>query len=153
MARLSSGRWLLCRALRHLCAMPIENAVEIMRPLPTEPLAGAPPFVLGLAIVRGRPLPVVDMGHLLGGQESHPGRFVTVRIGERQVALALDGVLGVHTITSESLYELPPLLRDAGWDAVDAIGSLDAELLLILRHSCIVPDEVWATIAAAEATR
>ena len=45
-----------------LAALPLEHVVETMRPLPVEPLGDAPRFILGLSIVRGEPIPVVDVG-------------------------------------------------------------------------------------------
>lgn len=141
-----SDRALLCRVRSHLCAIPLENVGETMRPLPTEALAGAPPFVLGLAIIRGEPVPVVDMGRLISAEDARPNRFVTVNIGQRRAALAVDGVLGVRTIDQESVHRMPPLLREAGREAIDAIGTLDAELLLVLRSTRLVPDEVFETL-------
>jgi purine-binding chemotaxis protein CheW len=141
----SSNQSLLCRIAGRLCAVPLESVLETMRPVATETLAEAPRFVLGLAIIRGEPMPVVDMGRLISDEETHPKRFVTVRIGERKVALAVDEVLGVRMIKPESLSELPPLLRDAGRDVIGAIGLLDAELLLVLRSTLTVPYEVFET--------
>ncbi len=146
------GQRLLCRVRQHLCALPLESVVETLRPLPTEPLAGAPPFVLGVALIRGRPLPVVDLGRLVGGQEAHPQRFVTIRTGdtgERQVALAVDGVVGVTAIDPRRFQQLPPLLREAGGDVIEAIGCLDSELLLVLRSARILPEELFRAVAAA----
>jgi purine-binding chemotaxis protein CheW len=40
---------------RRMCAVPLANIIETMRPLPTEAISGAPSFVLGVAIVRGIP--------------------------------------------------------------------------------------------------
>jgi chemotaxis signal transduction protein len=48
---------------------------------------------------------------------------------------------------------LPPILRDVAADLIEAIGTRDAQLLVVLRAARIVPDEVWTTLAAAEATR
>jgi purine-binding chemotaxis protein CheW len=115
-----------------------------MRPLRVEPITGVPPFVRGLSIIRGSPVPVVDLGSLLAG---HPGdtstRFVTLRVGDRRVALAVDAVLGVCDLDASLVRELPPLLRDAGTDAIGAIGSLDAELLVVLRAAHVLPADVW----------
>ncbi len=61
----SSNQSLLCRIAGRLCAVPLESVLETMRPGATEPLAEAPRFVLGLAIIRGEPMPVVDMGRLI----------------------------------------------------------------------------------------
>jgi hypothetical protein len=38
--------WLLCRAASTLCALPVEQVLEVMRVLPLEPFAAAPRYVL-----------------------------------------------------------------------------------------------------------
>lgn len=141
-----AGLWLLCRIETKLCALPLECVLETMRPLPVDPLPGAPQFILGLAIVRGAPVPVVSAAHLLGTGKAPATRFVTVRAGERQVALAVDSVLGVRPVAAGSLRDLPPLLRDASAEHVTAIGTLDTELLLFLQSTYLVPEELWAGI-------
>jgi purine-binding chemotaxis protein CheW len=144
----NAGLSLICRVQTRLCALPLEHVVELLRPLPVEPVAGAPPFVLGLAVIRGAPLPVVDSARLLGADDARAGRFVTVNAGNRRVALAVDGVLGVRAIALESLHALPPLLHEADSGVIAAIGLLDAELLLVLRSARLLPDET--VLPAAE---
>jgi purine-binding chemotaxis protein CheW len=139
---------LICRVQTRLCALPLEHVVETLRPLPVEPVAGAPPFVLGLAVIRGAPLPVVDSARLLGAHDARAGRFVTVNAGNRRVALAVDCVLGVRAVAPESLHALPALLHQADTDVIAAIGLLDAELLLVLRSARLLPDQ--AVLPAAE---
>jgi purine-binding chemotaxis protein CheW len=60
-----SDLFLLCRIGSSIGALALKDVRETMRPLPIEPLAGTPPFVLGLAIVRGFPTPVIDAARLL----------------------------------------------------------------------------------------
>jgi purine-binding chemotaxis protein CheW len=139
---------LLFRVRRHLCALPLAHVVETMRPLPVETMSGAVSGVRGIAIIRGEPVPVVDIAGLFrDGPESsttEPGpepsaRFVTVRIAGRTIALAVDSILGIRALALDSLGDLPPLLRDAGSDLVDSIGTLDSELLVLLRSARLVP--------------
>jgi purine-binding chemotaxis protein CheW len=142
---------LLCRVGSSVCALPIEHVSETMRPLPVEPFAGSPTFVLGLSIIRGSPVPVVDAGRLLGAAEQpRLTRFVTIKVGERRAALAVGAVVGVWSLAATSLDELPPLLREASGDVVAAIGRLDADLLLVLRSARIVPESVWTALEAGE---
>ncbi len=134
---------LACRARRRLCALPLEAVVETMRPLPVNELPGAPPFVRGVSVIRGSPVPVVDVGGLLGDLQGYaPTRFVVVRLGERRAALALEEVLGLRELPPLQLSELPPLLRDAAV-VVPRIVALDAELLHVLSAARLVPDSVW----------
>ncbi len=132
---------MVCRAGGRLCAVPVERVVETMRPLPIEPVRSAPPFVLGVAIIRGAAVPVVDTARLLAAPPVPPGRFVTVRAGDRVVALAVDQVIGVVAIPS--LAGLPSLIGTASADAVAHIAAHDAELLAVLEASLLVPDTWW----------
>lgn len=132
------------------CAIPLRHVGEIMRPLHIEPVAGTPAFVRGVSVIRGAPTPVVDLEALLGPGELSVswGRFVTIKLGERRVALGVDGVVGLSHLESAWLGELPPLLRDIEANLLEAIGTRDAQLLLVLRAARIVPEEVWKTLAA-----
>jgi purine-binding chemotaxis protein CheW len=139
---------LLCRVGDLLCALPLEHVEETMRPLAVEAIAGVPSFVRGLAVVRGSPIPVVDAASLLSGDASHPTRFVTVKTGSRRIALAVDAVVGVVEIPLGSLDALPVLFQYASLDVISAIGTLDADLLLVLRSTRLIPEELWAVLEA-----
>lgn len=134
---------LLCRMHTLLCALPLEHVIETMRPLPVEVMSEAPHFVLGLAIIRGAPVPVINVARLLGIEGGNITRFITMRAGSRQVAFAVDGVVGVRRLSAESLQELPPLLQDIGADIISSVGTLDAELLVVLRDACVIPESLW----------
>jgi hypothetical protein len=58
-------------------------------------------------------------------------------------------VVGARTLDSLELRELPPLLRDVAADFIEAVGTRDAELLVVLRAASIVPAQVWARLAIA----
>lgn len=135
------------------CAFPLHHVAETLRPLPIKPVAGTPGFVCGVSIIRGTPTPVVDLKALLENSDNSPsyGRFVTLKLDDRRVAIGVDSVVGLRHLDSAQLGDLPPLLRDVSADLVESFGTRDAELLLVLRAAHIVPDEVWATLAAAEA--
>jgi purine-binding chemotaxis protein CheW len=144
----AAGPSLLFRVHGRLCALPLAHVVETMRPLPVEPVAGALPCVAGVSVIRGAPLPVVDLVRLLGAaaQSGDPssarpasGRFIAVRVADRAAALAVDSVVGVRFLDESSLRDLPALLRDADSDVVESIGTLDTELLVVLRAARLVP--------------
>lgn len=146
---------LMVTAGARACAIPLCHVAETMRPLAIETVAGTPSFVRGVAVIRGEPTPVIDLNALLGDGESGTryGRFVTIKVGARRVAIGVDGVAGVRDLDSSRLGELPPMLRDAAAGLVEAIGTRDAQLLVVLRTARMVPDDVWTALAATEATR
>ena len=142
---------LLFRAGSCGCAIPVSHIVETMRPLPIEPLAGLPPFVKGVSVIRGVATPVVDLGMLLSGRDHAPvTRFITLKAGGRQVALGVESVAGVARLDDSKFEALPPLLGNSEAGAVGSIGALDGRLLLVLRAGRVVPEEVWTRLAGAE---
>ena len=111
-----------------------------MRPLPIESVAEMPDFVRGVSLIRGAPVPVIDLRALLeiGETSASYGRFVTLRLGERRVALGVDAVVGSRNLDQAQLEQLPPILRDGTADRIEAIGARDAQLLFVLRAARIV---------------
>lgn len=146
-------RSLVVRVKTRVCAVPLVHVIETMRPLAIEPVASVPPFVRGVSIIRGIPTPVVDLAVLIGAPGGVAGRFVTLRVGERQVALLLDEVLGIRDLDESTIQELPPLLQEASQDVIEAMGTLDTRLLVVLRTGWALPDEVWQVLAASEVSQ
>jgi purine-binding chemotaxis protein CheW len=106
-----------------------------------------------MAMIRGVATPVVDAGALLGSAEAPlPTRFVTLKTAEKQVALAVEKVVGIRGLSAVSLRELPSLLRTAKSELVSEVGMLDRELLLVLQTARIVPESVWRTLQTEQKT-
>ncbi len=132
------------------CAFPLDEVVETMRPLRTRPLAGTPPYVRGLAILRGAPSPVVDVTRLLTGEIGDIERYVAVRAGQGTIACATGPVLGVQEIDV-----VPPegpvaiLSGVVSKSLVAAVGRIGTDPLLLLHGIRAVPDEVWEAASAA----
>lgn len=133
-------------------ALPVGVVVETMRPLPTEPIRGAPPAVLGLSVIRGEPVPVVDLCRVLGRESSRfPRRYVVVKSADdRRAALAVDAVLGIEELDLSQMDALPPLVAGADNDIISAIGWRDQHFLQVLQAGRIVPDEVWSALHRRE---
>jgi purine-binding chemotaxis protein CheW len=134
---------LLCRVGPLVCGLPARLVSETLRPLPLEPLNGMPPFVDGLSIIRGAPVPVVDLARLLGKESgARRSRLVVMKMNERRIALAVDLVIGMGSVPS-SAAALPSLLGQASAELVAAIGSLDTRLLVILETGLILTASAW----------
>lgn len=126
---------------RHWVGIPLANVRETMRPLAFESLRGASPFVLGLAIIRGESVPVVDLGALLGSAtpSAEVRRFVTLEVEGRCVALAVTAVEGVHALGRNEFAALPPLFARTAGETVEALAVHDAALLFVLSAARLVP--------------
>jgi purine-binding chemotaxis protein CheW len=143
---------LVWRCAGRVGAVPVRHVAEVLRPLPVERFAEAPPGVSGLCVVRGRPIPIIDAGLLVSGSPGSPTRFVIVAIDERRsVGLAVDAVLGVRQLDQGLLFGLPPLLREREGTGIERLATLDGELLVILETARLVPESVWTGIEGSDA--
>lgn len=132
-------------------ALPLACVVETMRPLRVTALRGAPPFVLGVALVRGRPTPVVDASLLLapGAPAAAATRFVSLRAGDRRVALAVEAVGGLCALPRGAFEALPWAVAREGASPFEAAGAAGDALLVLLRAARVVTPDVWALLDAS----
>jgi purine-binding chemotaxis protein CheW len=140
---------LVFRAGALLCALPLDEVVETMRPLATRPLAGTPGFVLGISVLRGIPTPVIDVARLLTGLAGEVERYVAIRTERGPVALAIGTVLGIQA-TDTGPADAHPALLGGSHRLVAGVATLGSEPLLLLQNLRAVPDEVWEAAAAAD---
>lgn len=137
---------MVLRAGAHLCALDLTHVIETMRPLPVRPLPGLPAFVAGISTIRGEPTPVVDVATLVGGPRLPPTRYVTVRGGRLPVALAVESVVGVRTIPTQSWHDLPPVLDVVDLEMISALGTADDQPLLALDTARMLSSQVWSAL-------
>jgi purine-binding chemotaxis protein CheW len=147
----TSYRALVFRIAGRLYSLPLAHVVETMRPLPVQRFNGAPDFVLGGVVVRGRPTPVVSTARLLGEEVVAGRRWINVAAGPRRVALEVDDVLGVRMVEATAGAMRQPLLEGAELERVATLDRLDGELLQTLQVAFLVPEDTWAAIGAGEA--
>lgn len=134
---------LLFRAGGRLYGLSIDVVLEVMRPLPIEPITDAPKYVLGVAMLRGRGTPVLDASALLTGAAcGQNGRWLRLRVRpqneasndeEHWVATAVDDVVGLRRRDELALERSAPLLREADAGLLLELGRLDGELLRVLQ--------------------
>src|SRR5438105_4987946 len=97
------------------------------------PLPGTPPFWAGLANLRGRLLPVLDLRNYLGmtpagAAASRKLVVVAARAGLLEIALLVDDVLAVRDVSAS---EVKPLIADiVSGVTADLLSLLDLDALL-----------------------
>lgn len=155
--------FLIFRGRRQLAAVPLAAVAEVLRPLPVSALSDLPPWVLGLSLVRGRALPVLEAGQLIGEAaqidykhapcaSQKDQRFVVVHSGKRQAVLAVSGIEGLRRIDVSALQALPALAVSGNRAALNALGVLDGQLLTVLETIRLLSDELWRDIEHRSAT-
>ena len=140
---------LVFRAGSLLCALPLDEVIETMRPLETRPLAGTPGFILGISVLRGVPTPVIDVARLLAGIAGEVERYVAVHTERGPVALAIGTVLGIQA-TDAAPTDAHPALLGGSHRLVAGVATFGSEPLLMLQNMRAVPDEVWEAAAAVD---
>lgn len=95
-------------------AVDIMRIKEIIRPQKLVSLPKAPSFVEGILNLRGRIVPVIDIGRRFNVQRSYSERtacLLIVAIGQRFVGLVVDEMIGVKSFPSRDL-KPPPEVAD-----------------------------------------
>ena len=122
-----------------VCGLPLSEVREVMRPRVLERNHALPEFVLGTCLIPQQPTPVVDVAALIGARSNEPRRLVTVSLGERQVALAVDAVLGTTQVDSQQFRAATPLVC-GDRDAVTALTILDSKLVYLINSARLLPN-------------
>lgn len=140
----SAAMALVFRAGRLVCALPLADVIETMRPLPTESLTGARAFVKGISIVRGVATPVIDVALLLGGETATVSRFVALRTTPGPVAFATGDVLGIRALGDAGATAAHAALLDgAPVHLVAGVGTFESAPLLVLHSMRVLAEEIW----------
>ena len=112
-----------------------------------------PPWVLGIVTQRGHVVSVIDLQRFIGAESQLPrdtGRtigsyLVNVQVGEMEVALLVDEVLGLDVIPIDQLHPIesaPHHFRiEFVRGATHRAESSPAELLIVLNLSALLADE------------
>jgi purine-binding chemotaxis protein CheW len=138
---------LVFRCAAHRLAIPATEVLEIMRPLPVKPINSSYPFLAGMAVIRGKAVPVINVIRWFDTESRESAlRFITLRVGQRVVALGVSEVIGLKVFLAPQLGALPPLLGNSNTLAITGLEVLDRELLVILNSAKILSDEQWAEL-------
>lgn len=105
------------------------------------PLPGVPPFVLGIAKVRGQILSVVDLKKFFEIPGNGLGQFnilVILRNEQMNFGILADEILGVDSIATSTIQTAPPTVSGIG---SEYLRGVTAEHMIILDARKILSDE------------
>ena len=120
-------------------ALPIQQVQEIIRYSEPRAVSSAEPWIRGVISLRGKIVPVFDLGLRLG-LHAEPGqdqKIVIVETDSGTAGVIVDEVEEVLTVEAGQLDEIP----GAGSDAIDAIAKIDDRLVVLL-----TPDRLLAGV-------
>jgi purine-binding chemotaxis protein CheW len=126
-------------------ALPITDVQEIIRYVRPRPVSSNGTGVQGVISLRGRIIPVCDLGARMGIHiaecESHS--IVVVETATGIAGIVVDQVDQVRTLTEDQLEPIPGASRDV----VEAIAKVDDRLIVLLNAQALLAD-VAGVIAA-----
>jgi purine-binding chemotaxis protein CheW len=132
--------------------LPIARVSSIIRYETVTPVPRAPRAVQGVIDLRGRVIPVVDLGKRLFGVDLEPSprsRIIVTESEGGEIGLAVDGASEVAAFAPDELMEAPAaaVAPDIA-DAFEAVVHLDDRLVILLDLDRILPRAEYEIPAA-----
>ncbi len=136
-------QYVLFRAGSEEYGLPISRVSSIIRFETITPVPRAPRGVLGVIDLRGRVIPIVDLGRKLFGTKFEAlsrSRIIVTEGSDGPVGLAVDGASEVATFLPEDLMAAPTgaVAPDIA-DAFEAVVHLGTRLIILLDLDRILP--------------
>lgn len=128
-------------------AMDCRQLVEVVPQIDVRPLLPAVAGVRGLALWRGRSLPVLDLGVILAGApcaERLSTRLIVARVGEACVGLLAERATDLVSFDDDGM--LPPGIQVPGAPYLGPVAPQDGKLVQVLSVAELVPAEVLALL-------
>lgn len=149
-----SRQYVLFRAGTEEYGLPISRVSSIIRFETITPVPRAPLGVLGVIDLRGRVIPIVDLGRKLFGTTFEPGsrsRIIVTEGNDGPVGLAVDGASEVATFMPDDLMPAPAgaVAPDIA-DAFEAVVHLGERLIILLDLDRILPRAEFEIVGAAQ---
>lgn len=132
--------------------VPIGAVQEVVRLPEVTPVPQAPWFVEGVINLRGRIIPVLDMGkrfRLPDRPRTRQTRVLIIEADGRLVGLIVDGVSAVVRLPAHAIEPPPPMISGIGVDYITGVCKLGDRLLVLLDVGKVLHPE---DLRRAEAT-
>lgn len=137
---------------QELFGVPIGAVQEVVRLPEVTPIPETPWFLEGVISLRGRIIPVMDLGRRLRlppRPRTRATRVLIMETGGRQVGLIVDAVLEVVRLPQNAIEPPPPLISGIGVDYIAGVGKHRDQLLILLDLPKVLdPEELRRAEAA-----
>jgi purine-binding chemotaxis protein CheW len=149
-----SRQYVLFRAGSEEYGLPIARVSSIIRFETITPVPRAPLGVMGVIDLRGRVIPIVDLGRKLFGTGFEAGprsRIIVTEGDDGPVGLAVDGASEVATFMPDDLMPAPTaaVAPDIA-DAFEAVVHLGDRLIILLDLDRILPRAEFEIVGTAQ---
>lgn len=116
-------------------ALPITQVQEIIRYTEPRGVASDTPWIRGVISLRGKIVPVCDLGSRLGlsFQPAQDAKIVIIETGQATAGVIVDEVEEVLTIDSDQLDPVP----GTSTDLIDTIAKVEDRLIILLNPTTL----------------
>ena len=138
---------LVVKARSETYALPLETITAVYDEIPVIPVPCVPPFVAGIANIRGHIIPVIDLAVLLdvpGEQTTDTTALVVTANDEMSIAFCVEAIGEVMPLLKESLSPLPETLavtKTTYLQGTLADGTVLLDLDAILHDPALIVNE------------
>lgn len=153
--RAQAGQYLTFILNAQAYGMPIATVCEINRLIQISPVPQMPEFVSGVMNLRGKVVPVVDLGRRLGFGPTAPSKETCIIVieGEKgQVGNIVDRVCGVVELSAEQIQPPPHLSGGTQVSFVTGLGQEDGGVIVLVDAAAVLSTEAWVGMPELQAT-
>ncbi len=126
---------------------------EILKVLKITKLPKSRPYMLGVMDLRGKIIPIVDLGKKFGiiSTISDAMRAIVVNIAGKQVGLAIDSVSHVMRVKSSEIEPPPPVVvKGISGKYINGVANSNGSLIIILDVDRIFTEEEIVSLETSE---
>lgn len=155
MMKRGKGMFVVCKVGDLTLGVGLDRVQEINRLVDATAVPRGPEQVRGLVNLRGNLVTVLDLGTILHGAPTKPGRdarTVIVEWGEERVGLLVDKIGDVVDCTESTLEPLPNHVGRVHGRWFDGLVQMERELLLVLDVDAVCEPNVNKPEAVAGRT-
>lgn len=129
------GQYLSFQLAEMAYAMPIGLVREINRVLAITPMPETPPYVAGVMNLRGKVIPILDLRMRFSMPVTPHTKqtcIIVVDTENGQSGLLVDKILGVVTLTTDTVQPRPALGNDESLSCVNGMGKAGEQILVLI---------------------
>ncbi len=132
--------------------LDIATVSEIIRMQPVTKVPKAPVYVEGVINLRGKVIPVIDLGKRFGIDKTDRdknNRIVVVNIQNTTIGIIVDAVTEVLRVPASSIEPVTDIVTFGYLDYLQGIAKLDEKMVILLSlDKLLTQDKTLANIAA-----
>ena len=152
--RQKAGKYLTFMLADEYYGIEILKVIEIVGMMEITTVPRMPTFVKGVANLRGKVIPVVDLRLKFGMPEGEPTAtscIIVVLVGEAEMGIIVDNVLEVQEISADEIEEKrPPLALRSTPRFILGIGKAGGKIAILLDIDKVLTEQEFAALTGTD---